>query len=268
MARPGDVKATVSPARWRSPGREQRRRHRDARRRRRHCAGAVPGSARKRGGSDLGRPSRTWQHGRRHRHDGDLGAVESGELSPALCDASLVFVARLAGRRHRGDDRGRRCPDLSLRRAADAVPGVVLVARDPASEGGPNRGACVFGFHLMDHAHVPPMRRSMGTRTGSPMLARWTHVLTWVSNLTRRAVASTNPGLVFLRTGRKGVAMAYTEQELGDLDRRRGPVPRGSRGHLNLQPWRETAEFCSRPNGTGGSSKCNCAQVTRTGTFG
>jgi len=70
---------------------------------------------------------------------------------------------------------------------------------------------CVIGLHLMDHA--------MYVRAKANGDADWLadardveHVLATLSEQPPGAVASTNPGLVYLRTHRKGVALAYADQ--------------------------------------------------------
>jgi hypothetical protein len=72
---------------------------------------------------------------------------------------------------------------------------------------------CLIGFNVMDHALYIQQKL-----TGSPpWLAEFAgndEVLTWLSNHVTEpgAVASTNPGLVYLRTGRKGVVYTFPEE--------------------------------------------------------
>jgi len=70
---------------------------------------------------------------------------------------------------------------------------------------------CVLGLHLMDH--VLYVRAKVNGDADWLADARDVeHVLATLSEQPPGAVASTNPGLVFLRTHRKGVALAYAEQ--------------------------------------------------------
>jgi hypothetical protein len=70
---------------------------------------------------------------------------------------------------------------------------------------------CLLGFHLIDHA-MYIRAKAAGT---ADWIADAQDVDAVFDTLRRQppgAVASTNPGLVYLRTGRKGVALAYAEQ--------------------------------------------------------
>ncbi len=72
---------------------------------------------------------------------------------------------------------------------------------------------CVIGFQLMDHALYLQLKT-----TGTPVwiggAAEIDEALTWMTdNITGEgAIASSNPGLVYLRTGRKGIVSASPEK--------------------------------------------------------
>lgn len=70
---------------------------------------------------------------------------------------------------------------------------------------------CVLGLHLLDHGLY--VQAKMNGKADWLADARDVeHVLATLGRQPPGAVASTNPGLVYLRTHRKGVALAYAEQ--------------------------------------------------------
>jgi hypothetical protein len=70
---------------------------------------------------------------------------------------------------------------------------------------------CVLGLHLMDHG-LYVQAKVNGEADWLADARDVEHVLATLDQQPPGAVASTNPGLVYLRTHRKGVALAYAEQ--------------------------------------------------------
>ena len=70
---------------------------------------------------------------------------------------------------------------------------------------------CVLGLHVMDHG-LYVRAKVNGDANWLADARDVEHVLATLNAQPPGAVASTNPGLVYLRTHRKGVALAYAEQ--------------------------------------------------------
>jgi hypothetical protein len=104
---------------------------------------------------------------------------------------------------------------------------------------------CVLGFHLMDHALYLRAKAS-GTPPWIADAREVDEVLNWMTThlVEEGTVASSNPGLVYLRTGRRGVVSAFPDKNWETWRRagvryvatlRRTELPRGRYSRLLFQ---------------------------------